>query len=71
MHTHPPYFFRDAMRDQFMNPAHVSPSCSLPGQNFVASPDGSLLVVITPSSVDVYDAAGKTKVGRGVRPGRT
>ena len=52
-------------------PGPCPPSCSLPGQNFVASPDGSLLVVITPSSVDVYDAAGKTKVGRGVRPGRT
>ncbi len=28
----------------------------------MASPDGSLLVVITPTAVDVYDAAGKNKV---------
>ena len=38
--------------------------CSIPmGQNFVASPDGSKLVAITPTCVDVWDAAGNNKVG--------
>ncbi|GAX75533.1 hypothetical protein CEUSTIGMA_g2976.t1 [Chlamydomonas eustigma] len=35
---------------------------SIPGHNFLASSDGSLLVIITATAVDVYDGHGTTKI---------